>query len=93
MTKLKALGLGTALTVLSPNPTTHAKPPEQCQVDKDCKKNEACKSAGSLGNWCAEYDPKGCAPSNYKFTKRSPDRLKGKCWIPYVDGSDTGRFY
>jgi hypothetical protein len=91
MTKLKALGLGAAINVLSPNPTAHAKPPEQCQVDSDCKKKEACKSAGSLGNWCAA--PSNCS-SGYTFTKRSPDVLKGKCWVPRMpDGSDTAQAY
>jgi tRNA A-37 threonylcarbamoyl transferase component Bud32 len=91
MTKLKALSLGAVLNVLSPNPTTHAKPPEQCQVNSDCKKKEACKAAGSLGNWCAA--PSSC-PSGYTFTKRSPDVLKGKCWVPRMpDGSDTARAY
>jgi hypothetical protein len=65
-----------------------------CQADSDCKKNEACKSAGSLGNWCAEYDPKNCSPSNYRFSKRSPDRLKGKCWFERTpDGSDPAVVY
>jgi hypothetical protein len=87
------MGAGAA-SVTPPHSTAYAKPPQMCQADSDCKKNEACKSAGSLGMWCAQYDPKTCAPSNYKFTKRSPDRLKGKCWILGTpDGSDPGGLY
>ena len=95
MKKLGQVVRGVVVVVgMSASPAAHAKPPQMCQADSDCKKKEACKSAGSLGMWCAEYDPKGCAPSNYKFTKRSPDRLKGKCWITGTpDGSDTGRIY
>jgi hypothetical protein len=94
MTKLQALGLVAGMTVLSPNPAAHAKPPEQCQTDSDCKKKEACKSAGSLGNWCAEYDPNHCRADKYRFTKRAPDRLKGKCWVEALpDGSDTAQAY
>jgi hypothetical protein len=85
------LGAGAASVTL-PHSTAYAKPPQMCQADSDCKKGEACKSAGSLGNWCAEeYDK--CA-SRYKFTKRAPKPVKNACWIPGTpDGSDTGRFY
>jgi hypothetical protein len=93
MTKLKALVAGAVMNALAPNPAAHAKP-EQCQADSDCKKKEACKSAGSLGNWCAEYDPDHCRATKYRFTKRAPDRLKGKCWVDALpDGSDTARAY
>ena len=100
-TEMKRLGqvargvaVAAGISTMAASPAAHAKPPQMCQADSDCKKKEACKSAGSLGNWCAEYDPKGCSPSDYRFSKRSPDRLKGKCWFEFTqDGSDTGRFY
>jgi serine/threonine-protein kinase len=98
MKKLGQVARGVAvvagMSTMSASPAAHAKPPQMCQADSDCKKKEACKSAGSLGNWCAEYDPKGCSPSNYRFSKRSPERVRGKCWLEGTpDGSDTGRFY
>jgi serine/threonine protein kinase len=86
-----AAGIMAATGAASRPSTAHAKP-QMCQTDADCKKKEACKSAGSLGNWCAQRDEK-CA-FQWRFTKRAAEPPKGQCWIEATeDGSDTGRLY
>ena len=86
-----AAGIMAATGAASRPSTAHAKP-KMCQTDADCKKKEACKSAGSLGNWCAERDDN--CPPGWRFTKRAADPPKGQCWIDRTpDGSDPGRLY